>query len=152
MGDYMRDEDFDSSYESLLSLASALGEVRPRATPNHVIAALPTGFYKDWRTPDSDERCPICLDDYKPLDSVLKLLDCAHWLHKGCLEQWLHSASTCPVCRKRVKGPRPRGQGPTPNGNSSGNMQQGDDDEDIHEDGNLPDGFGFSTPPWRFWE
>jgi hypothetical protein len=61
-----RDEDFDSSYESLLSLASTLGEARPRATPNHVIAALPTGFYKDWQTPDSDQRCPICLDDVSP--------------------------------------------------------------------------------------
>lgn len=23
---------------------------------------------------------------YKPLDPVLKLSDCTHWLHKGCLE------------------------------------------------------------------
>ncbi|KIM86611.1 hypothetical protein PILCRDRAFT_49851, partial [Piloderma croceum F 1598] len=77
-----RDEDFDSSYESLLSLASTLGEARPKATPNHVIAALPTGFYKDWQTADSDQRCPICLDDYKPLDPVLRLPECSHWLHK----------------------------------------------------------------------
>ncbi|KAF7973616.1 hypothetical protein HWV62_14792 [Athelia sp. TMB] len=62
-GDYVRDEDFDSSYESLMTLASTLGEVRPRSTPSHVIASLPTGTYQDWRTPGSDERCPICLDD-----------------------------------------------------------------------------------------
>ncbi len=57
---------------------------------------------------------------YAPTDTVTKLNDCPHWLHKECLEvrfvfcvtekilirlqQWLKSASTCPVCRKAVKG------------------------------------------------
>jgi hypothetical protein len=104
LGDYMRDEDFDSSYESLISLSAALGEVKPRATPEHIIASLDTGFYKDWVRADSDKRCPICLDDYKPLDPVLRLSDCSHWLHKECLEQWLRGAKTCPVCRKDVVG------------------------------------------------
>ena len=58
-----RDEDFDTSYESLLSLAATLGDVKPRCTSESVIASLPTGLYRDWATPDSDARCPICLDD-----------------------------------------------------------------------------------------
>ncbi|KAL0581283.1 hypothetical protein V5O48_000766 [Marasmius crinis-equi] len=86
LGDFMRDEDFDSSYETLLSLESALGEVKTRATPDHIIAGLEAAFYKDWATDESDKRCPICLDDYKSLDQVLKLPDCTHWLHKPCLE------------------------------------------------------------------
>jgi hypothetical protein len=69
-----RDEDFDPSYESLISLASTLGEARPRATPNHVIDTLPTGLYKDWQTADSDQRCPICLDDVSLLVSDLRAL------------------------------------------------------------------------------
>ncbi|KAI0056350.1 hypothetical protein BV25DRAFT_1785487, partial [Artomyces pyxidatus] len=81
-----RDEDFDTSYEGLLSLAATLGDVRPRHTPEHVIASLTAGVYKDWATADSDQRCPICLDDYKEVDPVLKLTDCSHWLHKACLE------------------------------------------------------------------
>ena len=56
---------------------------------------------------------------YEPFDMVTKLLDCSHWLHKHCLEvskggfphkcllnefqQWLRTANTCPVCRKKVK-------------------------------------------------
>ncbi|THH18152.1 hypothetical protein EW146_g2788 [Bondarzewia mesenterica] len=86
LGDFIRDEDFDTSYESLLSLAATLGEVKPRCTPDNVIASLPTGLYKEWANSDSDHRCPICLDDYMPNDSVMKLSDCSHWLHKGCLE------------------------------------------------------------------
>jgi hypothetical protein len=66
MENFQRDEDFDESYESLISLAQTLGEAKPRATPESVIAALETGKYKDWRTPDSDQRCPICLDDVRP--------------------------------------------------------------------------------------
>ncbi|KAE9390124.1 hypothetical protein BT96DRAFT_833867, partial [Gymnopus androsaceus JB14] len=101
------DEDFDQSYEGLMSLAATLGEVKPRTTPDHVVAGLKAGFYKDWASEDCDTRCPICLDDYKALDPVLKLNDCPHWLHKGCLEQWLKGASTCPVCRKSVQFPSP---------------------------------------------
>lgn len=58
-----RDEDFDSSYESLLSLAATLGDAKPRSTSEDVIKALPKGQYKDWKHADSDTRCPICLDD-----------------------------------------------------------------------------------------
>ncbi|KAG6811981.1 hypothetical protein H0H92_005015 [Tricholoma furcatifolium] len=105
LGDYMRDEDFNSDYESLLSLAATIGEVKSRSTPDDVINGLETGLYKDWQTPDSDHRCPICLDDYQPDDTLLKLPECSHWQHRECLQQWLKSASTCPVCRKTVVAP-----------------------------------------------
>ncbi|KAG6884640.1 hypothetical protein C0993_009357 [Termitomyces sp. T159_Od127] len=63
LGDYIPDEDWNSDYESLLSLAAQLGEVKPRSTPAEVIDSMETGLYKDWKTTDSDHRCPICLDD-----------------------------------------------------------------------------------------
>ncbi|KAF8908151.1 hypothetical protein CPB84DRAFT_1767427 [Gymnopilus junonius] len=94
--DLSRDEDFDESYEGLLSLSQTLGDVKPRATPSQ---------YKDWATPDSDKRCPICLDDYGETDTVLKLPNCSHWLHQDCLHQWLANANTCPVCRKSAITP-----------------------------------------------
>ena len=139
-----RDEDFDTSYESLLSLAATIGEVRPRHTPDSVINSLPTGTFKEWRNAESDQRCPICLDDvsiqgllrifrrfnltglqYQEDDAVMRLFDCPHWLHKGCLQvrpcprhviletqtdpeqQWLRGATTCPVCRQRVSCTQP---------------------------------------------
>ncbi|KAA1477937.1 hypothetical protein DENSPDRAFT_787389, partial [Dentipellis sp. KUC8613] len=85
-----RDEDFDASYEALISLASTLGDVKPRCTPEHVISSLTTGTYQEWANADSDQRCPICLDDYTPTDAVTKLSDCPHWLHSECLEVSLH--------------------------------------------------------------
>ncbi|KAI3607561.1 ring u-box domain-containing protein [Moniliophthora roreri] len=102
-GDFIRDEDFDTSYESLITLEAALGEVKSKATPQHIIEGLETADYREWATDDSDKRCPICLDDYKSSDPVSKLPECSHWLHKPCLEQWLKGASTCPVCRESVR-------------------------------------------------
>ena len=104
---WQRDEDFDTSYESLLSLAATLGEVKPRSVPEKVLKALPTAQYRDWMSVDSDERCSICLDDvrvsegsewvgtlivlflfgqYMLNDPVMKLPDCTHWLHRDCLK------------------------------------------------------------------
>ncbi|KAJ7683963.1 hypothetical protein B0H17DRAFT_866570, partial [Mycena rosella] len=77
-----RDEDFDGSYETLLSLSRLIGDAKPKATPDHVVSGLETASYKDWATTESDQRCPICLDDYQPSDPVMKLGDCRHWLHK----------------------------------------------------------------------
>ncbi|KAF8195672.1 hypothetical protein K438DRAFT_1525290, partial [Mycena galopus ATCC 62051] len=77
-----RDEDFDASYENLLSLSSVIGDAKPKSTPEHVLTSLDTASYKDWATTESDQRCPICLDDYQPSDPVMKLGDCRHWLHK----------------------------------------------------------------------
>ncbi|KII85440.1 hypothetical protein PLICRDRAFT_115823, partial [Plicaturopsis crispa FD-325 SS-3] len=146
------DEDFDSSYEGLLSISAALGEARPRATPDHVIASLPTGFYKDWATPDSDARCPICLDDYKSLDPLLKLTDCSHWLHKECLEQWLHGASTCPVCRHKVKSNHQHDHSSEDAGPSGSHPPSRRDDEDEDDRGTGPLEAlwrPYDTPPWR---
>ncbi|KAF9476245.1 hypothetical protein BDN70DRAFT_767045, partial [Pholiota conissans] len=96
------DEDFDDSYENLLSLSMQIGDAKPRGTPSNVIDKMEKGLYKDWAMESSDTRCPICLDDYNPTDPVQKLSNCSHWLHQECLTQWLHSATTCPVCRGSV--------------------------------------------------
>ncbi|KAF8184833.1 hypothetical protein BJ912DRAFT_852939, partial [Pholiota molesta] len=99
------DEDFDDSYENLLSLSMQIGDVKPRATPSEVLEKMEKAIYKDWATDGSDTRCPICLDDYAPTDPVQKLSNCSHWLHRECLTQWLQSATTCPVCRESVNIP-----------------------------------------------
>ncbi|CAA7262513.1 unnamed protein product [Cyclocybe aegerita] len=102
LGDFMPDHEFPTSYEGILNLAETLGEVKSRSTPAEIIEKLEKKEYKDWATEGSDKRCPICLDDYAPTDPCLKLNNCSHWLHQDCLQQWLQSASTCPVCRKSV--------------------------------------------------
>ena len=66
-----RDEDFDESYESLISLAAALGEAKPRGAPSEIVEKMEKGKYKDWKTEGSDVRCPICLDDVRFFSYIL---------------------------------------------------------------------------------
>lgn len=43
--------------------------------------------------------CSICLGDYKSSDMLRLLPDCGHLFHLKCVDPWLRSHPTCPVCR-----------------------------------------------------
>ena len=45
------------------------------------------------------ENCAICLES---LDMGCNL-DCGHFFHKNCLEEWGKYNKSCPVCRKSIK-------------------------------------------------
>jgi len=50
---------------------------------------------------DTDQRCPICLHDYKVLD-VISRFHCKHNFHKTCAARWLHQKKNCPMCRAKL--------------------------------------------------
>ncbi|KAF9531402.1 hypothetical protein CPB83DRAFT_761672, partial [Crepidotus variabilis] len=80
------DDEFDDSYEGLLNLAATLGDAKPKSTPSDILERLEKGTFQQWKTHESDKRCPICLDDYTDSDKLLKLNNCTHWLHHDCLQ------------------------------------------------------------------
>nr|XP_010907478.1 putative RING-H2 finger protein ATL71 [Elaeis guineensis] len=43
--------------------------------------------------------CSICLADYKDTDVLRVLPDCGHLFHLSCVDPWLRSHPTCPLCR-----------------------------------------------------
>jgi len=62
--------------------------------------------------PDADEEhkaeleqvalnCAICLQDFVDGDE-LRILPCTHEFHVACVDQWLVTKKTCPLCRKRI--------------------------------------------------
>lgn len=85
-GDFLRDEEFDDSYEGLLRLAARIGDVKPRGTPAEVIQAMPSGSYANSPGAKAETRCPICLDDYAQEDVVALIKRCSHWFHKECIQ------------------------------------------------------------------
>lgn len=44
--------------------------------------------------------CAICLCEYKAGDALRTILECNHFFHSHCVDEWLKMRGTCPVCRK----------------------------------------------------
>ena len=56
---------------------------------------------------DDDHACPICLGTYDSSDntpSLRKLNHCNHTMHLGCLQTWLRTSSSCPLCKVHIVG------------------------------------------------
>ncbi|KAJ1349790.1 hypothetical protein KIN20_005441 [Parelaphostrongylus tenuis] len=49
-------------------------------------------------TASSQERCPICLDEYTE-GTELRVLFCGHEFHPKCVDPWLLSNRRCPLCQ-----------------------------------------------------
>ncbi|KAK7309632.1 hypothetical protein RJT34_06518 [Clitoria ternatea] len=70
-----------------------------------LLQAFPTFLYSTVKDLRKDKKkkysleCAICLFEFED-DSMLRLLTvCCHVFHQECVDLWLHSHTTCPVCR-----------------------------------------------------
>lgn len=50
--------------------------------------------------------CSVCLEDVEAGEMVRQLPACGHLFHVECIDMWLHSHATCPLCRCDVS-PQP---------------------------------------------
>uniref|UniRef100_A0A1A9UN08 RING-type domain-containing protein n=1 Tax=Glossina austeni TaxID=7395 RepID=A0A1A9UN08_GLOAU len=86
------------NYEALLSLAERLGEAKPRGLARNEIDMLPSyKFNPEIHTGDQTS-CVVCMCDFE-LRQVLRVLPCTHEFHAKCVDKWLKSNRTCPICR-----------------------------------------------------
>ena len=46
----------------------------------------------------NDRECTICLEEYEE-NNELYQLQCGHYYHKECIDDWLLKHQTCPLCR-----------------------------------------------------
>eukprot|EP00929_Paragymnodinium_shiwhaense_P057606 TRINITY_DN28837_c2_g1_i1.p1 TRINITY_DN28837_c2_g1~~TRINITY_DN28837_c2_g1_i1.p1 ORF type:complete len:518 (-),score=111.61 TRINITY_DN28837_c2_g1_i1:386-1939(-) len=51
-----------------------------------------------------DSMCVICQSDLEQGDEIDKVKGCGHVFHSCCFEPWLRRSSSCPICRKDVRG------------------------------------------------
>ncbi|OMO76306.1 Zinc finger, RING-type [Corchorus capsularis] len=75
-----------------------------------VIASLPTFTYKVTTTAnhqvDDDEdheECSVCLGATEAESTVRLLPNCKHMFHVECIDMWLGSHTTCPICRTQAE-------------------------------------------------
>ena len=48
-----------------------------------------------------DDTCTICFEEYKH-KALIKKLDCDHYYHSHCIDKWLKTKKSCPICKERV--------------------------------------------------
>ncbi|PHU20425.1 hypothetical protein BC332_11576 [Capsicum chinense] len=93
---------------------------RARGLDIAVIASFPMFLYsdvKDLKIGKSALECAICLNEFEDVESLRLLPKCSHVFHPCCIDAWLLSHVTCPVCRANLI-PDPVGH--LPNSRSGG--------------------------------
>lgn len=69
-----------------------------------VIDALPVFYYKDIMGLKEPFDCAVCLCEFLEHDKLRLLPMCSHAFHVDCIDTWLLSNSTCPLCRGTLSG------------------------------------------------
>ncbi|XP_058009722.1 probable E3 ubiquitin-protein ligase RHA4A [Hevea brasiliensis] len=57
-------------------------------------------FDEELRT--REPQCCVCLGEFEIKEELLQIPTCKHVFHIECIHHWLHSNSTCPLCRSFV--------------------------------------------------
>ncbi|CAN4090692.1 unnamed protein product [Withania somnifera] len=87
-----------------------------------LIDALPVFVYKEVVGPTKEPfDCAVCLCEFSEKDKLRLLPTCSHAFHINCIDTWLLTNSTCPLCRRTLFNP--------------GFLTCFDFDEPIEEDG-----------------
>lgn len=91
------------NYEALLNLAERLGEAKPRGLNRLEIEQLPS-FKFNAETHQGDQTsCVVCMCDFEARQ-LLRGLPCSHEFHAKCVDKWLKTNRTCPICRGDASG------------------------------------------------
>ncbi|KAH7514431.1 RING-H2 finger protein ATL29 [Ziziphus jujuba] len=116
--------------------------VGPSDTVNHgldplLIKSFPTFLYssiKDFRREKYGLECAICLVEFEDQSSLRLLTVCYHVFHQECIDLWLESHTTCPVCRRNLDSPPPDATVETYNDSVLEHVISIDVDDDHHDD------------------
>ncbi|XP_024014785.1 RING-H2 finger protein ATL46 [Eutrema salsugineum] len=70
------------------------------------IDALPVFHYKEMVGASKEPfDCAVCLCEFTEKDKLRLLPTCSHAFHLNCIDTWLQSNSTCPLCRSTLFSP-----------------------------------------------
>lgn len=47
-------------------------------------------------------RCSVCLGDYEAEEKLQQIPACGHTFHMDCIDHWLSTHATCPLCRQSI--------------------------------------------------
>eukprot|EP00249_Psilotum_nudum_P030455 c43082_g1_i1 orf=254-1912(+) len=95
--------------ESIMTMGSVRGplhqlfHVHDWGVDQATIDALPTFSYVSIiKGVEGSNDCAVCLCEFQPKDRLRLLPQCSHAFHMECIDTWLLSHSTCPLCRRSI--------------------------------------------------
>ncbi|KAL6052974.1 RING/U-box superfamily protein [Balamuthia mandrillaris] len=75
-----------------------------KGVPPAILHSFPVQTYQKGCVPFETASCRICLCEYEPQEQM-RLLPCNHHFHCTCIDRWLLSHDTCPLCVQSVLSP-----------------------------------------------
>ena len=75
---------------------------RPRGVGEQALA-LHTEIRNYGLDLNGETTCAICMNDFDENENV-RLLQCGHYFHANCVDQWLERSESCPLCRQSIVG------------------------------------------------
>ncbi|KAJ0089774.1 hypothetical protein Patl1_14419 [Pistacia atlantica] len=91
-------EDLDS-VTALQGQLQQLFHLHDAGVDQSFIDTLPVFYYKSIIGLKNPFDCAVCLCEFEPEDKLRLLPKCSHAFHMECIDTWLLSHSTCPLCR-----------------------------------------------------
>lgn len=90
-------------FDSVEEIAATHG-LRKGVDPE-LLKSLPVVVFSTAEFKDLLE-CAVCLAEVTDGEKARILPNCKHGFHVGCIDMWLHSHSTCPLCRSPIGPPQ----------------------------------------------
>lgn len=94
-----RDPDDPDDVTVLQGQLQQLFHLHDSGVDQSFIDTLPVFLYKAIIGLKNPFDCAICLSEFEPEDKLRLLPKCSHAFHMECIDTWLLSHSTCPICR-----------------------------------------------------
>ncbi|KAJ9168304.1 hypothetical protein P3X46_019847 [Hevea brasiliensis] len=87
----------DTNHQNFLGLSSSRS--RFSGIDRAVIDSLPFFRFSSLKGSKQGLECAVCLSIFEETEILRLLPNCKHAFHKNCIDQWLESHSSCPLCR-----------------------------------------------------
>ncbi|URE13882.1 E3 ubiquitin-protein ligase [Musa troglodytarum] len=111
------EDNFSPSFRHRGPAARSLRQQQRRRVSPQLIETFPTLTHakaKGLEVGKGALECAVCLSEFDDDDEVRLLPRCSHLFHTDCIDVWLASHVTCPVCRTNLSEPATEAGGTQP--------------------------------------